>query len=32
VSLLGSRTRTTSLNWGTVQALYSPVDDSYGGV
>jgi hypothetical protein len=32
VSLLGQRTRTTTMNWGAVQARFSPIDDAYGGV
>ena len=32
VSLLGSRTRTTTLSWGQVQAICSPVEDNFGGV
>ena len=32
VSLLGERTRTTTMNWGAVAASCSPVDDTFGGV
>lgn len=32
VTLLGPRTRTTTLNWAAVPARYSPVDDPFGGV
>ncbi len=32
VTLLGDRTRTTTLNWGAVPASYSPVDGAFGGV
>ncbi len=32
VTLLGDRTRTTTLSWGAVAASYSPVDDAFGGV
>ena len=32
LSLLGQRTRTTSLSWPVVGASYSPIDDNYGGV
>ena len=32
VSLLGERTRTTTMNWGAVQAAFSPMGDDRGGV
>jgi len=32
VTLLGARTRTTTMNWGMVPASYSPVGDEHGGV
>jgi hypothetical protein len=32
ISLLGPRTRTTRLSWPQVQAVCSPVEDSFGGV
>ena len=32
ISLLGERTRTTTMSWGAVQARDSPVDDDHGGV
>jgi len=32
VTLLGERTRTTTLSWGALPASYSPVEDAYGGV
>lgn len=32
VTLLGTRTRTTTMSWAAVPASYSPVDDAHGGV